>query len=143
MADKRSSKLHHIWCFTHYNLYKLCSSPKPYIILAALSLRIIWLSSFIRDYLIQMRRAINFLEYYILLSSDNNFYFFLMIGLVLLISDCPFVPEGTGYYLLRSNRHSWFWGQVIYIFMIAILVNLFLLLVTAITLIPHVTLGAS
>lgn len=141
MADRRNHMFHDALCFAQYNVQKTFSSPKPYCILLVMSIHILWISHFIRPYLQAKGQSMNIPEFFILLSNDSEYYFYLMIALIFLISDCPYAPSGIGYYLLRSNRRSWFWGQVLYIVAVVLLVNLFLMLLCTVSLLPHIYVG--
>lgn len=50
--------------------------------------------------------------------------------LVLLFSDMPFITAVTPYYLSRTKKSVWMWGQVVYVILATILYVLFLLLIT-------------
>lgn len=138
MANKTNHFFHNAFCFAQYNFQKTFSNPKPYCILLMMSIHIFWLSGWVRQYLHTKVQLMNIVEFFILLSNDREYYFYLMIALIFLISDCPYAPPGIGYYLLRSNRQSWFWGQVLYIAIIVLLVNLFLMIMCIISIFPYI-----
>lgn len=50
--------------------------------------------------------------------------------LILLFADMPFITQATPYYLARSRRSSWVWGQVCYVVLATIAYAVFLVLVT-------------
>lgn len=151
MADPKNSVLRQAICFSKYNIQRAFSRPKQYVILFAVSFLLMWSSTFTRTWLEVVGpeysnstldfTVLNVMEPFIFLSNSYWMYFYIMIGLVFLLSDCPFEPKGAGYYLLRSNRHSWFLGQVFYIVFLAFVYNAILFIVSVFCLIPHIALN--
>ena len=151
MAKRKRTCLSLSFCFANYNLQRAFSRPKQYMVIAVMTVHILWISSWIRDWLRLAGEtystkafdysSINFMEFFIIMSNHCEYYIYMIIGLMFLFSDCPFDVPGTGYYLFRSDRSSWFWGQVIYIVILVFLFNLFLALLCSVALVPHVTLN--
>ena len=57
----------------------------------------------------------------VLLGSTYNQFTFTLLGLLLLLSDAPFVRESTPYELLRVNNKAWILSNYLYVFISAIL----------------------
>lgn len=51
--------------------------------------------------------------------SNHYFQFILMIGVIFLFSDAPFINENQPYIIMRAGKKSWVLGQVFYIFIAA------------------------
>lgn len=137
----KTSLFHDARCFASYTLRRTFTSPKPYIVLAALTIYLMRISGFVREYLAQKDWTMNGLEFFILMSNDTEAYFFIWIALIFLISDCPYAPPGTGCYLIRSSRTGWFLGQLLYLLEVILLFNLYLMAVCTVALLPHLAIG--
>ena len=57
----------------------------------------------------------------VLLGSTHNQFTFTLLGLLLLLSDAPFVRESTPYELLRVDSKTWIISNYVYIFVSSIL----------------------
>lgn len=57
----------------------------------------------------------------VLLGSTHNQFTFTLLGLMLLLSDAPFVRESTPYELLRVNNKTWIISNYVYVFISSIL----------------------
>ena len=64
----------------------------------------------------------------------------ILFGAVLLFCDAPFMNEGTPYWVIRSGRKNWFWGQIGYVFFASLIYFLLIISVSIMLLIPNVTL---
>lgn len=61
-----------------------------------------------------------------------------MLGIVLLFCDAPFLDEEQPYIILRSGRLCWCFAQMLYIFLATVFYFLIVFLLTIVLLIPHV-----
>ena len=56
--------------------------------------------------------------------------------LLFFFADMPFINRSTPYYLIRTKRSLWVWGQLLYIVLVTILYMLFLLIISSILCAP-------
>lgn len=70
------------------------------------------------------------------LMSDNVSLTFIMVGLVLIFCDAPFIDQSQPYVIVRSGRRNWFTGQILYIIQASGLYFLFIILVSIFYFIP-------
>lgn len=71
------------------------------------------------------------------LTSDSISLTFLMIGLVFIFCDAPFIDQSQPYVIVRSGRRNWLTGQVLYIAEASALYFLFIILITFLCLLPY------
>ncbi|MBU5485122.1 hypothetical protein KQI86_12330 [Clostridium sp. MSJ-11] len=65
----------------------------------------------------------------------------LMLGVVLLFCDAPFIDEGQPYFLIRSGRYTWGMGQVFYIMMGMTIYLLIVNFISILILMPNIFLS--
>ena len=73
----------------------------------------------------------NIAEPFIIFGSTPQLYTFSLLGLLLLLSNAPFVTEQTPYVMLRTSKGTWLTAQIVYVVAAALLYYLFLFLITA------------
>lgn len=73
------------------------------------------------------------------LALNQKVLLLLMLGIVLLFCDAPFIDAHQPYVIIRSGKKDWLWGQVIYIMLAAALYFLFIMLITILMLLPNLT----
>ena len=71
-------------------------------------------------------------------SSGNQM--FIIIGALLIFCDAPFLHSGSEWQILRAGRKSWFWGNMLYIWVTAFIYALGLAILPMLLLIPRVEL---
>lgn len=68
----------------------------------------------------------------------SHYYIFLFFtNLVLLFSDAPFMNETQLFYIIRSGKKKWFYGQVLYMLLSSFLYAIFIFFCTLILMIPY------
>ncbi|MEW9095588.1 MAG: hypothetical protein AB2417_10955 [Clostridiaceae bacterium] len=65
----------------------------------------------------------------------------LMLGVVLLFCDAPFIDEGQPYFLIRSGRYIWGMGQVLYIMIGMVIYLLIVNFISILILMPNIFLS--
>ncbi|MEW8955937.1 hypothetical protein [Clostridium sp.] len=65
----------------------------------------------------------------------------IMLGIVLLFCDAPFIDEGQPYVIIRSGRYNWIVGQIIYIMLGTIIYILFVVLISILISLPNIFLS--
>ena len=69
-------------------------------------------------------------EAFIWTFGDANSIMISSLLLILLFADMPFIHSATPFFLIRSKRSVWLWGQIIYIVLTVMLYMAFVLLST-------------
>ena len=73
-----------------------------------------------------------------LLTDETGNQMFIIIGALILFCDAPFLNAFSGWQILRAGRKKWFWGNMAYIWLLALLYAAGLALIPVLMLIPHV-----
>lgn len=63
----------------------------------------------------------------------------LMLGIVLLFCDAPFIDEHQPYQIMRSNRKTWLTGQILYVIVGSALYFAFVIFVSSIFFVPKIS----
>lgn len=122
------------------NMRKWTSNPRIYI-LAALLFLMLW--NFISP-ISAFARSVNCRVAPWLLPYLSNWYIsqmLMMLGIVFLFCDAPFMDEGQPYLLVRSGRIPWGLGQVIYIMLGTAVYLLFITIISILILSPNLFLS--
>ncbi|MCL2112257.1 MAG: hypothetical protein FWH32_08475 [Clostridiales bacterium] len=82
--------------------------------------------SFAHDYGTNMQ----IMEAFIWTFGDANSIMISSLLLILLFADMPFFSGFTPYYLVRTKRNIWLWGQVLYVALATLIYMVFILAVT-------------
>ncbi|WP_394921717.1 hypothetical protein [uncultured Robinsoniella sp.] len=76
------------------------------------------------------------LEAFVWTFGDANSIMISSLLLILLFADMPFISQATPYFLCRTKRSLWVWGQVIYVVLATVIYTSFLLAVSCIICAP-------
>ncbi len=118
------------------NIRRWATNPRIYI-LAALLIIFLW------DYIgpiLHFSQAVGYrVSPWVFPFLSNTFYIqmILMLGIVFLFCDAPFLNEGQPYLLIRSGRVHWAVGQVLYIMIGTALYFLFVASISILMLAPN------
>jgi hypothetical protein len=63
----------------------------------------------------------------------------IMLGIVLLFCDAPFIDAHQPYVIIRSGKRDWLLGQILYIMLASTLYFLFIALISVLMLMPNLT----
>ncbi len=115
--------------FISYNLKRVFLSPKPYIMFLVIFIAMRIGVGGARVYLTENDQMFQAVELFVFALSSNFFQILLILGLLFLIGDAPFLTEGMSFQLIRTSRGKWLAGQIlscvlisaIYLIVIAIL----------------------
>ena len=72
------------------------------------------------------------------LTTESGNQMFVIIGALILFCDAPFLNGTSGWQILRSGRKSWYWGNMIYIWLLSLIYAVGLALIPVIMMLPHV-----
>lgn len=81
--------------------------------------------------------ALQVVEPYLMFSSHSGACFLWAIGLIVFLSDAPFIDERITYVALRTGRKIWTYTQVMYIAATAVVYGLIPLLVSILISLPY------
>ena len=70
-------------------------------------------------------------------TSDSVTKFFLMLGLIVVFIDAPFVDDSYKYIVIRSGRKRWIYSSIIYIFITTALYFLIIYFLTVLISLPN------
>ena len=76
---------------------------------------------------------------FLLLIPDAMGQLFIIIGATLLFCDAPFMNETTIWQLVRAGRKNWFWGNMLYIWLLSLFYAVMLFLLPNFLLFPDVS----
>lgn len=93
------------------------------------------------NYAASLLAPVNIFEPFIILGSLREHMALLLLGLLLLLSDAPFVNQRTIYSMVRVSRKSWAVGMLLYIIVSATLYYLFILFFSMCYAAPHAYMG--
>lgn len=78
----------------------------------------------------QYGTTMQIMEAFVWTFGDANSIMISSLLLILLFADMPFIGPITPYYLSRTKRSVWLWGQIIYVVLAVLIYMLFVLAVT-------------
>ncbi len=73
------------------------------------------------------------------LMADGMAIFVIMLGLILLFCDAPFIDKNQPYIMLRSGRNTWVMAQILYIILASIIYFLSLAIICVLMVLPNVS----
>lgn len=114
--------------FRHQFLNSL-SSPRIYIGLIIGCVAQILSVIPLYDYSVALNKPLGIFEGFIYLNCDTYTSVVAFLGLLLFISDIPFTSPGETYLLLRTSKHKWVLGKILYLFVGTVMYYLAVLVV--------------
>lgn len=105
--------------FCFYNFSELTGKGRFYIVIALVFAGLYFLLGNAGANAILLSCKVGIFELFPFLTTNNLSIFLLVIGWFLLVCDMPYQREGYKYYMVRSDRYTWLFGQVIYLFLAA------------------------
>lgn len=111
------------------NIRKWPNNPRILTIIIFLVITILWCVLPIRAFLCDVGIAIS-PWLFPFVSADLYVQVAIILCSVFLFSDAPFIDESAPYVIIRSGRHLWAAGQILYIFMASAMLVLFIVLLT-------------
>ena len=111
------------------NIRKWPNNPRILTIIIFLVITILWCVLPIRAFLRDVGIAIS-PWLFPFISTDLYTQVAIILCSVFLFSDAPFIDGSAPYVIIRSGRHLWAAGQILYIFMASAMLVLFIVLLT-------------
>lgn len=131
-------KFRKVCSITGFHFKKWMGNRRVYVIFVFVTLyqltQAVPIQKFCNDYGLRVNGFI-----FPFLYNGNYSIMMIMLGLVLLFCDAPFVEEAQPYMLMRSGRRLWTIGQMLYILCASAVYFLTLFFIHIISLIPNVT----
>ena len=124
------------WSVAVYNFRQWKGNPRIAVTFALAFILCFLLSNKAVQFAQEQGTVMQLVEAFVWTFGDANNILISSLLLVLLFADMPFICEGTPFYLMRTTRGAWLWGQIIYICMATALYMAFILLATS-TLCAH------
>ncbi len=122
------------------NIRKWFTNPRIYILCALLIIIVVYYVGPIRAF----SRNVGYRVtpwVFSFLSDSFQVQMWIMLGIVFLFCDAPFIDEGQPYLMIRSGRITWGVGQVLYIMLGTAIYFLFITFVSLIVLSPNMFLS--
>ena len=99
-----------------------------YLVLVVMFCAIQFLCADVGSYLHNTHDRMNIFEIYIWFMARRSSQIIYILGLIFLLCGTNFFHTGASYYLLRTNRRNWIFSQLLYLFILVIGFNLFILI---------------
>ena len=114
--------------FAWMQIKKWKRNPRVICAFLVLLLLCLTMTSEYVDYSKEIGLSIQVFEPFILMFTQRYSLLFIMLILLLLYQDVPFIDDCTPYLLIRKTRFSWAMGQILYICFSTLLILIFALL---------------
>lgn len=112
--------------FSYISVKESLHSIVFYVVLAVIFFVIQYLCAGIGSYLHGTDDKMNIFEIYIWFNSRRSSHVIYLLGLIFLVCGTTFFHTGASYYLLRATRRIWVFCQIIYLFVITFIYNVFI-----------------
>lgn len=128
--------LRQIWSITcfHFRLWK--KNPRVIMTFVLAFLLCLMLSDKAVTFADNYGTTLQMFEVFTWTFGDADSVMISSLLLILLFADMPLLSQATPYYLVRTRRSIWVWGQILYVVLATIVYSLFLLGVTCIICAP-------
>ena len=129
-----------IFSICAHNLRKWLINPRIYVVFITASL---YLHSILSPILIFCKNSGHNISLYVFpfIMSHTNSVTLIMLGVILLFCDAPFIEIDQPYIIMRSGRKVWTLGQILYILIASFIYFFFILAFSCLILLPHIEFG--
>lgn len=124
-------RLGQIWTVAAYNFRQWHKNPRIFITFALAFVLCFLLSDKAVKFAAEYETTMQLVEAFVWTFGDATSIMISSLLLVLLFADMPFICAGTPFYLMRINRATWIWGQIIYIVLATTVYVTFILVATS------------
>lgn len=121
-----------VWQVSKYNFRQWHKNPRIFITFALAFILCFLLSDKAVRFAAENGTTMQLVEAFVWTFGDANSILLSSLLLVLLFIDMPFITAGTPFFLVRTKRSVWLWGQVLYIAMATLLYMIFILIATCV-----------
>lgn len=122
-----------------YNVKKWLTNPRVYVIFILALCYVHFMESPIGTFAENSGNPISIYIFPFFMSSLYSNIILLLL-LILLFCDAPFMDAECPYIILRVGRKNWYWGQLLYIWMASAIFILMIIMFTVLVLIPNISL---
>lgn len=134
-------KLRNVFSISCYNLKKWCVNPRIYLVFLMIFLYLFSILSPVVTFCLRVGHPVTPYVFPYIMSSPNN-VLLIMLGVVLVFCDAPFIEIDQPYIILRSGRTLWTVGHLMYIVIASFVYFLLIVLFTVLILTPCLELSA-
>lgn len=114
-----------------YNFRQWHRNPRVFITFALAFILCFLLSDKAVKFAREYQTIMQIVEAFVWTFGDGNSILLSSMLLILLFADMPFISAGTPFYLMRTSRRTWLFGQAVYIVLATGIYMAFILLSTA------------
>lgn len=126
------SNVRQAWTVAAYNFRQWKKNPRIVVTFALALVLCFLLSNKAVEFAKEQGTVMQLLEAFVWTFGDANNILISSLLLVLLFADMPFICDGTPFYLMRTKRSVWLWGQIIYICIATAIYMTFILVATSV-----------
>lgn len=119
------------------NIKRWATNPRYYVLLLLIGMLMHYVSSPILKFSIMVGVPVT-PWIFPFISTDHYINGMLILGMVLLFCDAPFMNDSTPYECIRSGRKKWLYGQYTYILTASLLFTLTIMACSIICLLPNI-----
>ena len=123
-------RLRQVWQVSKYNFRQWHKNPRIFISFAFALILCFLLSEKAVRFAQENGTTMQLVEAFVWTFGDANSILLASVLLVLLFADMPFITAGTPFFLMRTKRSTWLFGQVLYILLATALFMAFILVAT-------------
>lgn len=127
------------WRICAYQLRRLIMSYKSILFLMLFVVYALVFATPVADFAVSYNQKVNILGLLPVLTSDYLAQMVLMMGIVIMFSDAPFIDHNQVYIMMRCKRSVWAAGQILYIMTATLMFIIAALVISILTLVPHVS----
>ena len=130
------------WQFCLYQMRRLLTSSRMALLMMLLCLFAVLYAAPVAEFAASHQRKVSAIGVLPVITSDLLSQMILMMGVVLMFSDAPFLDHNQLYLLMRSDRSTWALGQVMYIVVSSLLYFLVAVSICWLFMIPYIEFSA-
>ena len=120
------------------NLKRILKNPRLYLALSWFVMTSLFYLIQVRHLAVSLEQSVSAWIFPLLIVLSGN-QMFVILGAVLLFCDAPFLYDNSGWQILRAGRRGWFWGNILYIWILAFIYAVFIAVLPMLFLIPHIS----
>lgn len=140
MADKRMKiNVKQILGYARLDFHMGMRQGKNLAVVLCMSCFLLYYLGGIRGYLAEAKEAVAVQELFMAVMNTHYTAMTVWVGYLLVICDIPYSEKGVYPYLLRTSRKNWLLGQIFYLLLVTIAYFMFVGLVLAAAVFPHIS----
>jgi hypothetical protein len=120
------------WSVCAYNFRQWIKNPRIGIAFALAFILCFLLSDKAVKFAAEYGTTMQLVEAFVWTFGDATSILLSSLLLVLLFADMPFISAGTPFFLMKINRTTWIWGQILYVISATVIYMAFILVSTSV-----------